>query len=74
MAAVLLRGLLSKSFKEIYPGLTMEMQMAIKRELLTSIQQETSLNIRKKVWDIAAVLSRNLIGKAMHVLVPREYI
>uniref|UniRef100_A0A7N8XCL0 Importin-5 n=1 Tax=Mastacembelus armatus TaxID=205130 RepID=A0A7N8XCL0_9TELE len=61
MAAVLLRRLLSSSFEEIYPGLTMEMQTAIKTELLTSIQQETSPNIRKKVCDIAAELARNLI-------------
>ncbi|XP_061655905.1 importin-5 [Phyllopteryx taeniolatus] len=61
MAAVLLRRLLSSSFEEIYPGLTVDMQAAIKTELLTSIQQETSTNIRKKVCDIAAELSRNLI-------------
>uniref|UniRef100_A0A7N6BL69 TOG domain-containing protein n=1 Tax=Anabas testudineus TaxID=64144 RepID=A0A7N6BL69_ANATE len=61
MAAVLLRRLLSSSFEEIYPSLTIEMQTAIKTELLTSIQQETSPNIRKKVCDIAAELSRNLI-------------
>lgn len=64
MAAVLLRRLLSSSFEEIYPGLTLEMQTVIKTELLTSIQQETSPNIRKKVCDIAAELSRNLIGNA----------
>ncbi|XP_061745785.1 importin-5 [Nerophis ophidion] len=61
MAAVLLRRLLSSSFEDIYPGLTLEMQTAIKIELLASIQQETSPNIRKKVCDIAAELSRNLI-------------
>ncbi|XP_077456296.1 importin-5 [Stigmatopora argus] len=61
MAAVLLRRLLSSSFEEIYPGLTVDMQTAIKTELLASIQQETSPNIRKKVCDIAAELSRNLI-------------
>ncbi|XP_049610535.1 importin-5 [Syngnathus scovelli] len=61
MAAVLLRRLLSSSFEEIYPGLTVDMQTAIKTELLTSIQQETSPNIRRKVCDIAAELTRNLI-------------
>uniref|UniRef100_A0A671UIF1 Karyopherin (importin) beta 3 n=1 Tax=Sparus aurata TaxID=8175 RepID=A0A671UIF1_SPAAU len=61
MAAVLLRRLLSSSFEEIYPGLTLEMQTAIKTELLTSIQQESTPNIRKKVCDIAAELCRNLI-------------
>uniref|UniRef100_A0A8C2X1Z6 Karyopherin (importin) beta 3 n=1 Tax=Cyclopterus lumpus TaxID=8103 RepID=A0A8C2X1Z6_CYCLU len=61
MGAVLLRRLLSSSFEEIYPGLTLEMQTVIKTELLTSIQQETSPNIRKKVCDIAAELTRNLI-------------
>lgn len=58
MAAVLLRRLLSSSFEEIYPGLTLD---TIKTELVTSIQQETSPGIRKKVCDIAAELSRNLI-------------
>lgn len=61
MAAVLLRRLLSSSFEEVFPGLTVEMQMAIKTELLTAISHETSPNIRKKVCDIAAELSRNLI-------------
>lgn len=65
MAAVLLRRLLSSSFEEIYPGLAETMQMAIKTELLLSIQQETSPNIRKKVCDIAAELSRNLIGNRL---------
>ncbi|CDQ96150.1 unnamed protein product, partial [Oncorhynchus mykiss] len=49
MAAVLLRRLLSSSFEEIYPGLTVDMQTAIKTELVTSIQTEASPNIRKKV-------------------------
>ncbi|KAJ3584175.1 hypothetical protein NHX12_014671 [Muraenolepis orangiensis] len=62
MAAVLLRRLLSSSFEEIYPGLTVDMQTAVKTELLASIQQEASPNIRKKVCDIAAELSRNLVG------------
>uniref|UniRef100_A0A4W5L6I0 Karyopherin (importin) beta 3 n=1 Tax=Hucho hucho TaxID=62062 RepID=A0A4W5L6I0_9TELE len=61
MAAVLLRRLLSSSFEEIYPGLTVDMQMAIKTELVTSIQTEASPNIRKKVADIAAELCRNLL-------------
>ncbi|CAL9698325.1 unnamed protein product [Knipowitschia caucasica] len=61
MAAVLLRRLLSSAFEEVFPGLTLEMQMAVKTELLTAISHETSPNIRKKVCDIAAELSRNLI-------------
>lgn len=65
MAAVLLRRLLSSSFEEIYPGLPVTLQVVIKTELLTSIQQEGSPNIRKKVCDIAAELSRNLIGKRL---------
>ncbi|KAG7504065.1 importin-5 [Solea senegalensis] len=61
MAAVLLRRLLSSSFEEVFPGLTLEMQTAIKTELLSCIQLETAVNIRKKICDIAAELSRNLI-------------
>lgn len=70
MAAVLLRRLLSSSFEEIYPGLAETMQMAIKTELLSSIQLETSPNIRKKVCDIAAELSRNLIGNRLPPTLP----
>lgn len=62
MAAVLLRRLLSSSFEEVYPSLTIDMQTAIKTELLTGIQSDGSSNIRKKVCDIAAELARNLIG------------
>lgn len=62
MAAVLLRRLLSSSFEEVYPSLTIDMQTAIKTELLTGIQSDSSSNIRKKVCDIAAELARNLIG------------
>ncbi|KPP64331.1 importin-5-like [Scleropages formosus] len=61
MAAVLLRRLLSSSFDETYPHLSPDMQTAIKTELLVGIQTETSPSIRKKVCDIAAELSRNLI-------------
>ncbi len=63
MAAVLLRRLLSSSFDEVYPSLAIDMQTAIKTELLAGIQSECTSNIRKKVCDIAAELSRNLIGE-----------
>lgn len=63
MAAVLLRRLLSSSFEEVYPSLAIDMQTAIKTELLAGIQSECTSNIRKKVCDIAAELSRNLIGE-----------
>lgn len=68
MAAVLLRRLLSSSFEEVYPSLTIDVQTAIKTELLAGIQSECSSNIRKKVCDIAAELSRNLIGELTLVL------
>uniref|UniRef100_A0AAR2IXI6 Importin-5 n=1 Tax=Pygocentrus nattereri TaxID=42514 RepID=A0AAR2IXI6_PYGNA len=61
MAAVLLRRLLSSAFEEVYPGLTIDVQMAIKTELLASIQMDSSSSIRKKVCDVAAELARNLL-------------
>lgn len=67
MAAVLLRRLLSSSFEEIYPGLTVSLQAAIKTELVTIIQMENTPNIRKKVCDVAAELSRNLVGMTRNV-------
>lgn len=67
MAAVLLRRLLSSSFEEIYPGLTVSLQAAIKTELVTIIQTENAPNIRKKVCDVAAELSRNLVGMIRNV-------
>lgn len=68
MAAVLLRRLLSSSFEEIYPGLTISLQAAIKAELVTIIQTENTPSIRKKVCDVAAELSRNLVGMIREVL------
>lgn len=67
MAAVLLRRLLSSSFEEIYPGLTVSLQSAIKTELVTIIQTENAPTIRKKVCDVAAELSRNLVGMNRNV-------
>lgn len=67
MAAVLLRRLLSSSFEEIYPGLTVSLQAAIKTELVAIIQTENTPNIRKKVCDVAAELSRNLVGMNRNV-------
>lgn len=62
MAAVLMRRMLSASFEEVFPSLTPEVQNGVKHELLLGIQMEGSSNIRKKTCDIAAELSRNLIG------------
>nr|XP_033804302.1 importin-5 [Geotrypetes seraphini] len=61
MAAVLLRRLLSSSFEEVYPSLPLNIQTAIKTELLLAIQVENQTNMRKKICDIAAELARNLI-------------
>ncbi|KAF5892917.1 importin-5, partial [Clarias magur] len=61
MAAVLLRRLLSSSFEEVYPSLTVDIQTAVKTELLSSIQLDGSLSIRKKICDVAAELARNLL-------------
>lgn len=62
MAAVLLRRLLSSSFEEIYPSLSIDIQTAIKTELLASIQLDGASSIRKKICDVAAELARNLLG------------
>uniref|UniRef100_A0A8C5LUS5 Importin-5 n=1 Tax=Leptobrachium leishanense TaxID=445787 RepID=A0A8C5LUS5_9ANUR len=61
MAAVLLRRLLSSSFEDVYPSLPVEVQNAIKSELLLVIQLEAQSNMRKKICDIVAELARNLI-------------
>uniref|UniRef100_A0A3P9JBW7 Karyopherin (importin) beta 3 n=1 Tax=Oryzias latipes TaxID=8090 RepID=A0A3P9JBW7_ORYLA len=44
MAAVLLRRLLSSSFEEIYPGLTLEMQTAVKTELQLALEVIVTLS------------------------------
>uniref|UniRef100_A0A8C5EAQ9 Importin N-terminal domain-containing protein n=1 Tax=Gouania willdenowi TaxID=441366 RepID=A0A8C5EAQ9_GOUWI len=56
MAAVLLRRLLSSSFDEIYQGLTVEMQTAVKTELLTMIVtlSETAAAMLRKHTAIVA--------------------
>ncbi|XP_040192060.1 importin-5 [Rana temporaria] len=61
MAAVLLRRLLSSAFEEVYPSLPTDVQNAIKSELLLVIQLESQSTMRKKICDIVAELSRNLI-------------
>uniref|UniRef100_A0A8C1H8H7 Karyopherin (importin) beta 3 n=1 Tax=Cyprinus carpio carpio TaxID=630221 RepID=A0A8C1H8H7_CYPCA len=70
MAAVLLRRLMSSSFEEVYPSLAIDVQTAIKTELLAGIQSEGSPNIRKKVCDIAAELTRNLIVHSEFCFLP----
>lgn len=62
MAAVLLRRLLSSSFEDVYPSLAVDVQTAVKTELLASIQLDGSSSIRKKICDVAAELARNLLG------------
>uniref|UniRef100_A0A286XZM1 Importin 5 n=1 Tax=Cavia porcellus TaxID=10141 RepID=A0A286XZM1_CAVPO len=63
MATVLLRRLLSSAFDEVYPTLPLDVQTAIKSELLMIIQMETQSSMRKKICDIAAELARNLIDE-----------
>ncbi|KAG8452039.1 hypothetical protein GDO86_004004 [Hymenochirus boettgeri] len=61
MAAILLRRLLSSSFEEVYPSLPVDVQSAVKTELLLVIQLEAQSRMKRKICDIVAELARNLI-------------
>uniref|UniRef100_A0AAY5F0B9 TOG domain-containing protein n=1 Tax=Electrophorus electricus TaxID=8005 RepID=A0AAY5F0B9_ELEEL len=73
MAAVLLRRLLSSSFEEVYPGLTLDIQTAIKTELLACIQLDGSSSIRKKVCDVAAECSLIWINPTVSFCASRNF-
>lgn len=61
MAAVLLRRLFSSEFTEFYPKIPPEAQKQLKEQILLSVQNEQSTNIRRKICDVVAEVARNLI-------------
>lgn len=66
MAAVLLRRLISNEFDEFYKKLSEAAQNQMKAQLLLAIQQECSLNLRKKVAEAAAEFAKHQIGINFH--------
>ena len=65
MAAVLLRRIYTSNFEEFWPQFPPEAQAALKAQMLLSIQQEPTPNIRKKVEN--RNLSRSIRCQIMFV-------
>ncbi|KAK3095190.1 hypothetical protein FSP39_011221 [Pinctada imbricata] len=70
LAAVLLRRLFTNTFEEIWPTIAVDLQNAIKQQLMLIIQEEITPPVRKKVCDAAAELARNLIDDDENMLWP----
>ena len=60
LAAVMLRRLLSSDFEEFFPKLPEEQKAQFKQELLNILQSEANRNMRRKLVDLVAEVSRNL--------------
>ncbi len=61
LAAVMLRRAISADWEEFFPKLPAEQQAQFKADLLVILQQEQSRTVRKKVADLVAEVSRNLV-------------
>ncbi|XP_033100992.1 importin-5-like [Anneissia japonica] len=62
-AAVLLRRFLSVNFENDWQTLTPEQQVAIKAQLLASVQRDSQPLVRRRICDTVAELSRSLIDE-----------
>jgi len=60
LAAVMLRRLLASEFNEFYDKLPEEQKVQFKGQMLTLLQAEANRNMRRKLVDLVAELSRNL--------------
>ncbi|XP_048745456.2 importin-5-like [Ostrea edulis] len=61
LGAVLLRRLFANNFEEFWPQVPVDIQNAVKEQILIIIQEEGTPPVRKKICDAAAELARNLI-------------
>jgi hypothetical protein len=61
LAAVMLRRLLTSEFQEFFGKLNDEQKGSFKQELLNMLQQEPNRNVRRKLVDLVAEVSRNLM-------------
>ena len=61
MASVMLRRLFSTEFTEFYKNLNDEQKAAFKAQVLTLLQNEPDNQMRRKLVDLVAEVSRNLM-------------
>lgn len=57
----MLRRLLTSEFQEFFGKLPDEQKASFKQELLNMLQQEPNRNVRRKLVDLVAEVSRNLM-------------
>ncbi|XP_055308720.1 importin-5-like isoform X4 [Sitodiplosis mosellana] len=60
-AAVILRQLFASEFQEFYRPLRTKQQAAFRDRILLAIQQDMSLELRRKICEVVAEVSRNFI-------------
>jgi len=60
LAAVMLRRLFSSDFTEFFSKLSDEQKAGLKNQIILSVQQEPSKQVRRKCADLAAEVARNL--------------
>lgn len=61
MSAVLLRRVFSNDFMDFYPKLPPESQQQLREQVLLSVQQVQTEQLRHKVCEVVAEVARNLI-------------
>ena len=61
LAAVMLRRLLSTEFTEFFKNINEEQKAQFKAQVLTLLQNEPNKAMRKKMVDLVAEISRNLM-------------
>ena len=61
LAAVMLRRLISNDFSEFFDKLSDEQKAQFKGEMLNILQSEANRNVRRKIVDLVAEMSRSLM-------------
>ena len=61
LAAVMLRRLLSTEFTEFFKNLNEEQKAQFKTQVLSLLQNEGNAQMRRKIVDLVAEVSRNLM-------------
>lgn len=62
LAAVLLRRVFTTSFEEIWLQIPVDLQLAVKQQVLIAVQNELTPPVQRKICDAVAELARSLIG------------
>ena len=73
LAAVMLRRLISNDFSEFFDKLSDEQKAQFKGEMLNIMQSEVNRNVRRKIVDLVAEMSRSLMDDDGNNLIKVSY-